>query len=71
MGALGGLVGGVSDADMSRFGRFRKSRPKKEKGMSDKASLEIKRRLMRDMGFDPNAKGGVGSLKMDLFRRSR
>jgi hypothetical protein len=71
MGALDGLVGGVSDADMSRFGRFRKSRPKKEKGMSDKASLEIKRRLMRDMGFDPNAKGGVGSLKMDLFRRSR
>jgi hypothetical protein len=71
MGALDGSVGRVSDADMMRFGRFRKSRPKKEKDMSDKASLEIKRRLMRDMGFDPNASGGVGSLEMDLFRRSR
>ena len=71
MGALDGSVGRVSDADMIRFGRFRKSRPKKEKGMSDKADLETKRRLMRDMGFDPNASGGVGSLEMDLFRRSR
>ena len=71
MGALEGSVGRVSDADMSRFGRFPKSRPKKLKGMIDKADLEIKRRLMRDMGFDPNASGGVGSLEMDLFRRSR
>jgi len=71
MGASDGSVGMVSDADMSRFGRFPKSRPKKLKGMRDKADLEIKRRFMRDMGFDPNVSGGVGSLEMDLFRRSR
>ena len=71
MGALKGSVGRVSDADMIRFGRFRKSRPKKLKGMSDKVALQMKKRLMRDMGFDPNVSGGVGSLEMDSFRRSR
>jgi hypothetical protein len=72
MGALGGLVGGVSDADMSRFGRL-KAKTMKNKKMRDDKKLKASQmaRLMSEIGFDPNASGGVGSLEMDLFRRSR
>jgi len=72
MDALKGLVGGVSDADMRRFGR---SKPKKMKKMRDNKKLKAMKmaRLMSDIGLDTNANsgGGVGSLEMDLFRRSR
>ncbi len=72
MGALDGLVGGVSDADMSRFGRL-KAKTMKNKKMRDDKKLKASQmaRLMSEIGFDPNASGGVGSLEMDLFRRSR
>jgi len=72
MDALKGLVGGVSDADMRRFGR---SKPKTMKKMQDNKKLKSMKmaRLMSDIGLDANANsgGGVGSLEMDLFRRSR
>lgn len=72
MDALKGLVGGVSDADMRSFGR---SKPKTMKKMQDNKKLKSMKmaRLMSDIGLDANANsgGGVGSLEMDLFRRSR
>ena len=74
MGALDGLVGGVSDADMRRFGRS-KSKKMKGKKIRDNKKLKAMKmaRLMSEIGFDANANsgGGVGSLEMDLFRRSR
>ena len=74
MGALDGLVGGVSDADMSRFGRSKPKTMKSKKMQGDKKLQAMKMaRLMNEIGFDANANsgGGVGSLEMDLFRRSR
>jgi len=74
MGALKGLVGGVSDADMSRFGRSKPKTMKRKKMRDDKKLQAMKMaRLMNEIGFDANANsgGGVGSLEMDLFRRSR
>ena len=74
MGALKGLVGGVSDADMIRFGRSKPKTMKSKKMQGDKKLQAMKMaRLMNDIGFDANANsgGGVGSLEMDLFRRSR
>jgi len=74
MGALDGLVGGVSDADMSRFGRL-KAQTMKNKKMRDNKKLKAMKmaRLMSEIGFDANANsgGGVGSLEMDFFRQSR
>jgi hypothetical protein len=74
MGALNGLVGGVSDADMRRFGRS-KSKKMKGKKIRDNKKLKAMKmaRLMSDIGLDTNANsgGGVGSLEMDFFRRSR
>ncbi len=74
MGALDGLVGGVSDADMSRFGRSKPKTMKRKKMRDDKKLQAMKMaRLMNEIGFDANTNsgGGVGSLEMDLFRRSR
>jgi hypothetical protein len=74
MGALKGLVGGVSDADMIRFGRSKPKTMKSKKMQGDKKLQAMKMaRLMNDIGFDANANsgGGVGSLEMDLFRRIR
>ena len=74
MGALDGLVGGVSDADMSRFGRSKPKTMKRKKMRDDKKLQAMKMaRLMNEIGFDANANsgGGVGSLEMDVFRRSR
>ncbi len=72
MGALDGLVGGASDADMRRFGR---SKPETMKKMRNNKKLKAMKmaRLMSDIGLDTNANsgGGVRSLEMDLFRRSR
>lgn len=72
MGALDGSVGGVSDADISRFGRL-KPKTMKSKKMRDNNKLKAMKmaRLMNDIGFDANASGGVGSLEMDFFRPSR
>ena len=74
MGALNGLVGGVSGADMSRFGRS-KSKKMKGKKIRDNKKLKAMKmaRLMSDIGLDTNANsgGGVGSLEMDFFRRSQ
>jgi hypothetical protein len=68
------LVGGVSDADMRRFGRS-KSKKMKGKKIRDNKKLKAMKmaRLMSDIGLDTNANsgGGVGSLEMDFFRRSR
>ncbi len=74
MGALDGLVGGVSDADMKLFNRSKPKTMKRKKMQGDKKLQAMKMaRLMNDIGFDANANsgGGVGSLEMDLFRRSR
>jgi hypothetical protein len=71
---LDGSVGGVSDADMSRFGRL-KPKTMKSKKMRDNNKLKAMKMalLMSEIGFDANANsgGGVGSLEMDLFRRSQ
>jgi len=74
MGALDGLVGGASDADMRRFGRSKPKTMKRKKMRDDKKLQAMKMaRLMSDIGLDTNANsgGGVRSLEMDLFRRSR
>ena len=74
MGALDGSVGGVSDADMSRFGRLKAKTIKNREMEAGKKLKAMKMaRLMNDIGFDANANsgGGVGSLEMDFFRRSQ
>jgi hypothetical protein len=86
----GRIAGRVSDADISRFRRFKKRKPLYKSGervfglpvekfevmqavgkRSDESERKRINQLIRDMGFDPNASGGVGSLEMDLFRRSQ
>ena len=86
----GRIAGGVSDRDMARSRRFKKTKPLYKSGervfglpveqfevmqavgeRSDESERKRINQLIRDMGFDTNAKGGVGSLEMDLFSRSR
>jgi hypothetical protein len=57
---------------MGRFGRL-KAKTMKNKKMRDDKKLKASQmaRLMSEIGFDPNASGGVGSLEMDFFRGSR
>ena len=69
--SLSSRIGGrVTDRDMDRFGRF-KMMPRKRKFTGSRAADARMKRLIEDIGLDPNASGGVGDLEMDFFRRSR